>query len=89
MRTLSPRLKQPSGHTARGGFTLIEILAVILIISILMAFLLPAINSVRTKARVSQVRNEIAALESAIAAFKTQYGTEPPSSLVVYETPTA
>ena len=89
MRTLSPRLKQPSGNTARGGFTLIEILAVILIISILMAFLLPAINSVRVRARVTSVRTEIASLESAIAAFKTQYGTEPPSSLVVYETPTA
>lgn len=89
MRALSPRLKHPSGPSARGGFTLIEILAVILIISILMAFLLPAINSVRVRARVTSVRTEIASLESAIADFKTQYGTEPPSSLVVYETPTA
>ena len=89
MRALSPRLKHPSGSAARGGFTLIEILAVILIISILMAFLLPAINSVRTRARVTAVRTEIASLESAIAAFKTQYGTEPPSLLEIYETPTA
>ena len=89
MRALSPRLKHPSGPSARGGFTLIEILAVILIISILMAFLLPAINSVRTRARVTSVRTEIASLESAITAFKTQYGTEPPSSLVIYEEPLA
>lgn len=73
----------------RGGFTLIEILVVIVIIAILMAFLLPAINRVRTTARVAQVRAEISSLESAIATFKSQYGMDPPSSITIWETPTA
>lgn len=82
-----PHPKRHSGQTARGGFTLIEILAVILIISILMAFLLPAINRVRVTARVTQVRTEISAIESAMTTFKTQFGgVEPPSSIFICET---
>lgn len=70
----------------RTGFTLVELLAVIVVISILMAFLLPAFSGVKKNARIAQVRAEISALESAIASFKQKYGVEPPSRVVLYET---
>lgn len=83
MRRHLPYRPLPS---ARGGFTLIELLAVIVVISILIALLLPAVNRVRVTARNTQVRTEISALESAVATFRTQFGMEPPSGIVLYET---
>ena len=71
----------------RNAFTLIEILVVITIIGILMSLILPAINGVRRRARVAQVKSEISTLESAIASYKAEFGIEPPGSLRLYATP--
>jgi len=70
----------------RRGFTMIELLMVILIISILIAMILPAINSVRGSALVAGVRQDIAQFDQAIAQFKNLYGVEPPSRIILYET---
>jgi general secretion pathway protein G len=70
----------------RRGFTLIELMVVVIVISILMALLLPAINSVRMKAKEASVVVEIKQLESAIATFKAKYGIEPPSRISIYLT---
>src|SRR5690348_15513627 len=73
-------------HRPRRAFTLIEVMVVIVILTILVALLLPAINRVRVNARIAQVKTEISSLESAIATFKTMYSVDPPSQLVICET---
>lgn len=79
--TTSPR------HT-RHGFSLIELLVVIVIIGILMALILPAIGRVRYTARVAEVSAEITRLEQALATFQNRFGTYPPSSITLYGTQT-
>lgn len=67
------------------GFTLLELMIAIVVIAILAAFLLPAIQGITGTAKDSAVRNEISQLESAIATFKAKYGIEPPSAIKIYE----
>ena len=80
------KLNQAKSSTAnqiRHGFTLIELMVVIVIIGILMALILPALNGARIRARVTQVSTEISQLENAISKFKSIYNLDPPSSLYV------
>jgi prepilin-type N-terminal cleavage/methylation domain-containing protein len=74
-------------HTTnhRSGFTVVELLMVIVIIAILMALLLPALQSVRQQAQVAQVSTEIKALETALTLFKTEFGALPPSRIILHE----
>jgi prepilin-type N-terminal cleavage/methylation domain-containing protein len=68
---------------ARRGFSLIELMVVIVIIAILMALILPAISGARQRARIAQVSAEVTQLDNAIAKFKSVYNLEPPSSLYI------
>ncbi|MFN5313598.1 MAG: type II secretion system protein, partial [Planctomyces sp.] len=58
-------------ESARGGFSLIELLVAIVIIAILMALILPAIAGARSRAQVAQVTSDITQLDNAIAKFKS------------------
>jgi prepilin-type N-terminal cleavage/methylation domain-containing protein len=69
----------------RGAFTIIELMIVVVIIGILVGLTAPALMRAFGTARDSQVRVEISQLENAINAFKTTYGTEPPSRIVLCE----
>jgi len=60
-------------------------LIVIVIISILIGLLLPAVTGAYRNARVAQVRVEISSLDTALTDFKTTFNTYPPSRITLYE----
>jgi len=61
------------------GFTVVELLTVVVIISILIGLLLPGIGMVRNLAKTTQQKAQFVALELGIEAFKNDYGEYPES----------
>jgi type II secretory pathway pseudopilin PulG len=59
------------------AFTLIEVLVVITIIIILMAFLLPAFRGVQNQAKRTQAKNDLTQIVTAVNAYYTEYGKYP------------
>jgi len=72
-----------SGAPIRRGFTLIELLVVIAIIGVLAALLFPAGAAAKRKATVKRVEGELAQLQTAIEAYKTDKGFYPPDNELV------
>jgi len=61
------------------AFTLVELLAVLAIITILVALLIPALTVVRNMAKETQQKGQFATIEMGLTAFKNDYGDYPPS----------
>ena len=60
------------------GFTLVELMIVIVIIGILMAIAIPAINRTITTGKQTAIRMEINALDQAVTQYMQKHGDYPP-----------
>jgi prepilin-type N-terminal cleavage/methylation domain-containing protein len=61
----------------RRAFTIVELLVVILIIGILVAFAFPAFQGVLERAKKVQAKNDLTQIVTAVNAFYTEYGKYP------------
>jgi len=62
----------------RGGFTLVELLVVIMIIAMLAGLVTPAVMRAQASARNAAIKAEIDMLHMAIMNYKNEYGSFPP-----------
>lgn len=69
----------------RRGFTLIELMVVIVVIGILVALITPAVMRAQVTAKNAAVTTEIHSLDVALTAFRNEYGSYPPSRIVFAE----
>jgi prepilin-type N-terminal cleavage/methylation domain-containing protein len=69
----------------RRGFTLVELLVVIVIIGILAALITVAVSAAMTSARQARILLEIGQLSGAIEQYKAKYGSYPPSTKPLLE----
>ena len=67
-------------RTKKDGFTLIELLVVIAIIAILAALVVGLSGTAGRKMTESRVKAELAAIETAIEAYKNKFGHYPPDN---------
>jgi len=69
----------------RTGFTLVELMIVVVIIGILVGLLLPVIIAAIRKTRDAQISGEIQTIATGLAKFKQDYGEYPPSRVILNE----
>ncbi len=67
-----------SAATRRAGFTLVELLMVIVIIGLLMAMVIPAIYAAQLSAKNAAITSEIGQLDIALKSYKASQGDYPP-----------
>jgi len=65
---------------AKRGFTLVEILIVVVILGILAAIVIPQFTDASTQAKTSSVKTDLQTLRSVIQLYKAQHNDDLPST---------
>ena len=71
-------IHRPKTIRARAGFTLVELLVVVLIIGILAAIAVPAVFRAIVSTQEATIKIEVDGLTQAVEAYRTKYGEYPP-----------
>lgn len=77
---MNARTRALSRARQSAGFTLIEVLAVLLILSILVAVLVTQLHDSQSAVLMDNARNQLRILGSAIQSYQNEFGAAPPSS---------
>ncbi|HOK67259.1 MAG TPA: prepilin-type N-terminal cleavage/methylation domain-containing protein [Anaerohalosphaeraceae bacterium] len=64
---------------AKKGFTLVEILIVVVILGILAAIVIPQFSQASTEAKLNSCRSSLQSLRSQIELYKIQHNDQPPA----------
>ncbi len=72
-----PKKREADRHRARGGFTLIEIMIVIVILGLLAAIVVPKLIGRTEEAKRTQTRVQVKNIEQALELFKLDNGFYP------------
>jgi general secretion pathway protein G len=67
-------------HTKKSGFTLVEILIVVIILGILAAIVIPQFTNASTDARKNSLKSQMQTIRSAVELFKLQHGDTWPTA---------
>ena len=67
-----------TNKTSRRGFTLVEILIVVVILGILAAIVVPQFGNATTSSKISSVQANLQLLRSQLDVFKVQHNDTPP-----------
>jgi prepilin-type N-terminal cleavage/methylation domain-containing protein len=70
-----------SRHASRAGFTLVELLMVILIIAMLISLLIPAVQAARVRGLETAILSQITELVNGLEKAKVDFGSYPPSAI--------
>ncbi len=81
----SSRRHAPGFIRARDGFTLIEVLAVLGLIALLFAMILPAVQSAREAARRTRCLNNLRELGLALGSYHEALGSLPPGRMFMID----
>lgn len=78
-----PRICRNRSRPARSqGFTLVEIMVVVVIIGLLAAIAIPAFQRVRERSIASRFINDFRQFDSALQRYSTEFGSWPPPAAV-------
>jgi general secretion pathway protein G len=82
------RNRRAMAQAVRGGFTLVEILIVVVILSIIAAIVIPRMSNASMEARENMLRDDLRFLRSQIALYRAQHHDRAPGAVLGSGSPT-